>query len=182
MNKKRIIKSIILPDEIEKCWGFTQHENRYICLDCGSLLFYIQRVMAVTYDVTDYQISGYKDKGCYSLSECGLKVYCAECGRFQEIYFYDKVKIVCEFDELDNAEKEEIDYCLAQYNQRREYVPRFKNPSVEILKEKLKEYENRCGHKWVPRGDEIPQICPKCKNPYWAKPKTRFLKSKRGKK
>ena len=30
----------------------------------------------------------------------------------------------------------------------------------------------RCGHKWVPRNkDENPNVCPKCKSPYWDKPK-----------
>jgi Zn finger protein HypA/HybF involved in hydrogenase expression len=25
----------------------------------------------------------------------------------------------------------------------------------------------RCRHKWVPREDEQPRVCPKCKSPYW---------------
>jgi len=29
----------------------------------------------------------------------------------------------------------------------------------------------RCGHKWIPRKKEQPIICPKCKSPYWNKPK-----------
>jgi DNA-directed RNA polymerase subunit RPC12/RpoP len=43
----------------------------------------------------------------------------------------------------------------------------------------------RCGHEWVPRGvdlvvgdgrkppdpDEEPRVCPKCKSPYWNKPR-----------
>ena len=28
----------------------------------------------------------------------------------------------------------------------------------------------RCGHTWTPRHTEI-RICPKCKSPYWDKPK-----------
>jgi len=24
----------------------------------------------------------------------------------------------------------------------------------------------RCGHRWIPRGDEV-RICAKCKSPYW---------------
>ena len=36
----------------------------------------------------------------------------------------------------------------------------------------------RCEHAWVPRNiSEIPEICPKCKSPYWKKPKTRFTKN-----
>ena len=31
----------------------------------------------------------------------------------------------------------------------------------------------RCGHEWIPRTkiEENPTICPKCKSPYWNKPK-----------
>jgi hypothetical protein len=31
----------------------------------------------------------------------------------------------------------------------------------------------RCGHKWIPRimTDVEPTICPKCKSPYWDKPR-----------
>jgi len=30
----------------------------------------------------------------------------------------------------------------------------------------------RCGHEWVPRNKaEKPRVCPKCKNPYWDKPR-----------
>jgi len=27
----------------------------------------------------------------------------------------------------------------------------------------------RCGHEWIPRNDDLPTICPKCKSPYWNK-------------
>ncbi len=27
----------------------------------------------------------------------------------------------------------------------------------------------RCGHTWIPRTEEIPKVCPKCKSPYWNK-------------
>jgi len=29
----------------------------------------------------------------------------------------------------------------------------------------------RCGHKWLPRNDNAPIVCPKCKSPYWNMPK-----------
>ena len=30
----------------------------------------------------------------------------------------------------------------------------------------------RCGHEWVPRNkDEEPRVCPKCKSPYWNRPR-----------
>lgn len=39
----------------------------------------------------------------------------------------------------------------------------------------------RCGHEWVPRSEgEEPRVCPKCKSPYWNRPRQR--KSKHGKK
>jgi predicted Zn-ribbon and HTH transcriptional regulator len=30
----------------------------------------------------------------------------------------------------------------------------------------------RCGHEWVPRDkNKEPQVCPKCKSPYWDTPR-----------
>jgi DNA-directed RNA polymerase subunit RPC12/RpoP len=31
----------------------------------------------------------------------------------------------------------------------------------------------RCGHEWIPRGDgeQEPKVCPKCKSPYWDRPR-----------
>ncbi len=33
----------------------------------------------------------------------------------------------------------------------------------------------RCGHEWVPNRKSIaePKVCPKCKNPYWNRPRQR---------
>lgn len=39
----------------------------------------------------------------------------------------------------------------------------------------------RCTHEWVPRYDEPPRVCPKCKSPYWNKPRQRPLTPKRPK-
>ena len=37
----------------------------------------------------------------------------------------------------------------------------------------------RCGHKWVPRDvNDEPRVCPKCKSPYWNKPRRDTKKSK----
>lgn len=37
---------------------------------------------------------------------------------------------------------------------------------------------DRCGHEWIPRNaldrrdeDELPTVCPKCKSPYWNRPR-----------
>ena len=38
----------------------------------------------------------------------------------------------------------------------------------------------RCHHSWVPRDiSEIPEICPKCKSPYWQTPKKIFKKGEK---
>ena len=30
----------------------------------------------------------------------------------------------------------------------------------------------RCGHEWIPRNKgELPSVCPKCKSPYWNRPR-----------
>jgi rubrerythrin len=30
----------------------------------------------------------------------------------------------------------------------------------------------RCGHTWLPRDkDQKPRVCPKCKSPYWDRPR-----------
>lgn len=37
----------------------------------------------------------------------------------------------------------------------------------------------RCKHKWVPRNsNEEPMVCPKCKSPYWNRPRKRKLGTK----
>lgn len=37
---------------------------------------------------------------------------------------------------------------------------------------------SRCKHTWVPRDDARPLVCPKCKSPYWDKPRQDELKKK----
>lgn len=54
----------------------------------------------------------------------------------------------------------------------------------------LKGWEcERCSHQWVPRDEDHPRVCPKCKSPYWDKPRRseldqakESLKRKRSKK
>ena len=29
----------------------------------------------------------------------------------------------------------------------------------------------RCRHKWITRSNAIPKVCPKCKSPYWDRPR-----------
>lgn len=36
----------------------------------------------------------------------------------------------------------------------------------------MKGYQcTRCNHTWVPRDEGKPMVCPKCKSPYWDKPR-----------
>jgi len=51
--------------------------------------------------------------------------------------------------------------------------PKCSNVFSDILK------CTRCGHTWRPRGEELPTVCPnpKCKSPYWNKPRKRKKKS-----
>lgn len=30
----------------------------------------------------------------------------------------------------------------------------------------------RCGHRWNPRANKLPKVCPKCKNPNWNRLRT----------
>ncbi len=51
-------------------------------------------------------------------------------------------------------------------------------PKVKITLEGFK--CERCGHEWVPRNTkEEPAVCPKCKSPYWNKPRRKKRSSKK---
>ncbi|CAD6513344.1 hypothetical protein NMT12_190029 [metagenome] len=44
----------------------------------------------------------------------------------------------------------------------------------------LRGYEcERCKHQWVPRDESIPTVCPKCKSPYWNKPRNTNIPKKK---
>lgn len=42
---------------------------------------------------------------------------------------------------------------------------------------------DRCGHEWIPRNaldrdtDDLPTVCPKCKSPYWNRPRQNLTRS-----
>jgi predicted Zn-ribbon and HTH transcriptional regulator len=50
-------------------------------------------------------------------------------------------------------------------------------PTVEI---RLTGFRcERCGHEWVPKDiKQEPRVCPKCKSPYWNKPRREKLVKK----
>lgn len=37
----------------------------------------------------------------------------------------------------------------------------------------------RCGHIWLPVSEEEPRVCPRCKSPYWNKPRVRAVPAKK---
>lgn len=50
-------------------------------------------------------------------------------------------------------------------------------PEIEL---KVDGYEcNRCKHQWIPKqkgSPKVPAVCPKCKSPYWNKPRKNKVK------
>jgi predicted Zn-ribbon and HTH transcriptional regulator len=36
----------------------------------------------------------------------------------------------------------------------------------------------RCDHEWIPRNKEPPETCPKCKSPFWQKPRKNHIGKK----
>ena len=36
---------------------------------------------------------------------------------------------------------------------------------------------NRCKHKWHPKTNKKPKVCPECKSPYWDKPRIKKVKA-----
>jgi len=48
------------------------------------------------------------------------------------------------------------------------------------IKLSVKGYKcERCSHEWIPRKSEYPITCPKCKSPYWDKPRVNKIKEKK---
>lgn len=146
--KDRIPKLVILPGEISDNTGFALNlnEDTVTCNDCGSHLFYIKIEWGVVVEEHDYGILGNRSKRIYALREVGFALYCAECGQFEESYwkwFYPEDKVICTWDEINGAEKSEIEYCLRQFDQKGDFTPQYKCAEVNLLKEKLKEYEKK---------------------------------------
>lgn len=41
----------------------------------------------------------------------------------------------------------------------------------EIILKKVAYRCERCGYVWIPRKQELPKVCPRCKSPYWDRPR-----------
>ncbi len=151
MYQKKQHKLVIIPNEIRDNahWALNLNDDTITCSDCGSHLFYIKIEWGVVAEDNNYGIMGNRQNitnRTYNLREVGFALYCAECGEFEEHYWknlYPEDKLICTWDELAGAEKAEIEYCLNQFDQKGDFKPSWKNPEVNVLKEKLKEYEKK---------------------------------------
>lgn len=147
---KRIIKNVIMPVSIEtrNGWSLSQKDNIFLCYQCKSPLMYIRQEHGVVEEEPHFPVENNRRKDYYMLRVVGLAIHCAECGAFQNDFskwFYPEDKQVCSWDEeeLDMAEREEIEYCLIQFNQNGDFEPRFKSGELAYLKKKLEEYEKK---------------------------------------
>jgi len=149
--KEMIHKLVINPADIQgdSCWALDLKEKGLWCPDCGSHLIYGELQFGVIAEELNYGIRGYHDKRQYRLTEIGICFHCAECGGFIENYskwFHPEDKLVITYEDidmLDGVEKVEIEYCLEQFNQKKDFTPLYKYPGVDKLREKLLEYEKK---------------------------------------
>lgn len=148
--QERIPKLVIKPNEIDgqDVFGLnlSLNDNTVKCTDCGSHLFYIKIHWGIVAENDDYSILGNKSNRTYCLREVGMHLYCAECGVFEEMYhkwYYPEDKIIMTFEEVEMAEKCEVEYCLRQWDQKGDFKPQYNWSELISLKEKLKEYEKK---------------------------------------
>jgi len=149
-NPEQIRKLVIKPSEIEdeNSWRMSLNKNLFSCQECNSNLAYVKIEWGVVVEDNWYGIVGNKDNRTYSLREIGLSVYCAECGCFHEYYskcFYPEDKMIMRFDEIEEIEMVEVEYCLNQFNQKKDFKPQYNYEEYELkeLKKKLIEYEKK---------------------------------------
>ena len=147
MNKRRIPKLIIVADEIKgNTWSLKQEEQMYTCQDCGSMIFYVKKILGVVVEELDIGIMGWRSNRHYSIREIGLNTYCAECGTFSDCYhtfLYDKGSVICEYEDIGGEGVAEIAYCLRQFNEKGDFKSSFNFGETKVLKEKLLEYEKK---------------------------------------
>jgi len=56
---------------------------------------------------------------------------------------------------------------------------RFLSKKMAQIELKVKAYQcERCLHRWIPKKEQYPITCPKCKSAYWDKPRQNKEKKK----
>jgi hypothetical protein len=148
-EQKRIIKYIIVPDDIETrgSWSLADKENMFECDTCGGHLFYVRQEHGIVDEEDmhkDMKIMGWQKY--YALRVIGLATYCAECGEFQDDYwkyFYPKDNQVCTWDDedLNLADIEELQWAIHQYNTEGKITMGYKSSEIKYLESKISEYE-----------------------------------------
>jgi len=150
-EKKYINKLILTTSSVDTCGRFfdlSSSDTLVDCYECKGNLFYVEKIFGIVEEENDYRISGNLNKRIYSLKEVGFVLHCAECGDAYEHYYKwlcPEEKIIQVFDDMkeDCPEYNEVEYCLCQYNQKRDFKPRYKCSEVQLLKQKLNEYEKK---------------------------------------
>ena len=164
-ENERINKSVLTANSIETSRGrsLSEKDNPLLCYYCKSPLFYIHINWGVVDETEFYEhfkVVGRAHKFQCSLREVGFSLYCAECGSFEEHYdkfFYPNNNIVCYWndEELDIADKEEILYCLLQFNRKGDFKLSYPSKEAEYLKRKLREYEDKHSKGKKGRGTKV---------------------------
>ena len=152
-EKNTMLKNVLTAESIEtkRSWGFNLKENIITCCDCLSPLFYLARHWGVVEEesFSGIKIVGYRLGNKYlALREVGLVVYCAECGVFNEDYstwVYPDKKIIVTWrdEEIDYAEREEIEQALSVYNNTGQVKANYESSAVIHLRKEIKEYEEK---------------------------------------
>jgi hypothetical protein len=143
IENERIPKLILLSSNIGLNNGFNASRDFNKCSNCGSNIFYIKSVFGIVAENQEYMVLNNKEKRTFCLREIGFDIYCAECGDYCDDfhqYIYKKDDLVMSFDELEDYEKEEVGYCLAQYNQKHDFTQNYKATNLNLMKEKLNEW------------------------------------------
>lgn len=146
MNEKRIPKLVIAPSELDCKYNLMK--DFVNCPYCNSNLLYIKITWGIVVEENEYGVMWNKSNRTYEIRETGFSLHCAECGDFIEHYikFYPEDRIIYEFEKdlsWDDYERNEVDYCLHQFNQKRDFTPNYKFGELNLMKDKLLEYEKK---------------------------------------
>lgn len=145
-EEKRIPKLIVKASDIDSS-SLSDIDDLFSCYDCNSNLFYFKLRYGIVAEEHEYMTVGNKSNRSYQLRETGLNTFCAECGAFNENYwknFYPEDRVIMfDMDIFDKDEMAEIENCLMQFNEHRDFKSRYNSNIFKELKEKLLEYEKK---------------------------------------
>jgi len=146
---KHMNKNVIVPDDIDYGSWRTGTEELFTCAYCRSALFYVIQRWSVVEEDFDYQVMDNRRKSYYVLRTNGIRMYCAECGEWNEDYDkweHPKDKTVYDLDDgdyFDEDDRMEVKYLLTQYNKTGKYKPMYRCTTANAIKEALDKYEEK---------------------------------------